>query len=161
MKSFAFASLAALAFADASDFPSDDSRHAYCHVNAEFDGISCDNLWALMDYEIRSWDSDTTSPSGGVYSIYEEQVNQYIWSTRLTRDKNYVDDQLFELTSTSTGCSVTGRSKSESMSYYDYSVNFCNLWNVYNGVGNTFNYSVPQGECPFPADDPVTTCARY
>ena len=47
------------------------------------------------------------------------------------------------------------------MSYYDYSVNFCNLWNVYNGVGNTFNYSVPQGECPFPADDPVTTCARY
>ena len=158
MKSFALASLAALVSADASDFPSDDSRHAYCHVNATFDGLSCDSLYALMDNEIRRWDSSTTSPSGGVYSIYEEGVDSYIWSTRLTRDGNYVDDQLFQLSATASGCYVEGHSKSESFSYYDYSVNFCNLWNVYNGVGN-FSYKI--GACPFPADDPVTTCARY
>ena len=57
------------------------------------------------------------------------------------------------------GCVIVGHSRSESVSYYDYSVNFCNLWNVYNGVGKPFTFDV--GTCGYPADDPVTTCARY
>ena len=72
MKSFAFAAIATLAYGAASDFPADDDQHSYCHLNAMFKGIACDNLWALVDYEIRAWDSDTTSPSGGVYTLYEE-----------------------------------------------------------------------------------------
>ena len=57
------------------------------------------------------------------------------------------------------GCVIVGHSRSESVSYYDYSVNFCNLWNVYNGVGKPFELFV--GTCGYPADDPATTCARY
>ena len=159
MNSFAYATLAAVALGAASDFPKDDSFHADCHVNANINGFSCDNLYALIDNEIRSWDSATTSPAGGVYQMYEEQNDVYIWSKRLTRDEKYTDDQLFEFTDTPNGCAIAGHSRSESMSVYDYSVNFCNLWNVYNGLDIPFTYSV--GDCGYPADDPVTTCARY
>jgi len=157
MKSFAL--LAAVAFADKSKFPKDDAFHADCHLSATFDGVSCDTLYALVDAEIRSWGSSTTSPAQGVYTIKEEANDDYIWSTRLTKNGSYTDDQLFEFTSTSAGCTVAGHSRSESMSYYDYSVNFCNLWNVYNGTGDAFTYSV--GSCGYPADDPATTCATY
>ena len=159
MKAFVCSAFAALALADKSDFPRDDAFHADCHVSAQFDGLSCENLWALIDAEIRRWDSDTTSPSQGVYNIKEESLNDYVWSTRLTKNKAYTDDQLFQLTSNSSGCAVDGHSRSQSVSYYDYSVNFCNLWNVYNGVGDAFTYSV--GKCGYPADDPATTCAKY
>ena len=67
----------------------------------------------------------------------------------------------FEVVQTSEkfGCNIVGHSRSESVSYYDYSVNFCNLWNVYNGLNLKFTYDV--GACGYPADDPATTCARY
>ena len=159
MKTFACAALAALAVADKKKFPRDDAFHADCHVTAQFDGISCDNLYALVDNEIRSWGSAETSPAAGIYNLKEETLNDYIWSQRLTKNKKYTDDQLFEFVASDKGCQITGRSRSQSMSYYDYSVNFCNLWNVYNGTGNKFTYST--GKCGYPADDPVTTCATY
>ena len=159
MRAFACATIAALAAADKSKFPRDDSFHADCHVSAQFDSISCENLWALVDAEIREWGTDTTSPAGGIYNIKEEAVNDYIWSTRQTKNKKYVDDQLFEFAANGSGCAITGHSRSQSMSYYDYSVNFCNLWNAYDQVGQAFTYSV--GKCGYPADDPKTTCAKY
>ena len=159
MRSFALATFAAVASASAADFPKDDAFHADCHVSATFDGVSCDSLYALIDAEVRAWGSSTTSPAGGEYQLKEEQVDQYVWSQRLTRDEKYTDDNIFQLTETNQGCISAGHSRSESMSVYDYSVNFCNLWNVYNAVGSPFTYSV--GSCAYPADDPVTTCARY
>ena len=159
MKSFVCASLAALAMADKSDFPRDDSFHADCHVNAQFDGVACDSLWALVDAEIRAWNSDQTSPAGGVYTLKEEAVNDYIWSTRLTLNKKYTDDQMFEFVQNNSGCSITGHSRSQSMSYLDNDVNFCNLWNVYDQLDESFTYSV--GKCSGDPKDPVTTCARY
>ena len=158
MKSFVCATLAAIAVADKSKFPRDDSFHADCHVSATFDSKTCDEVYTAMDAEIRAWNSSTTSPAGGLYKLKEEADSDYIWSTRLTKNEKYTDDQLFEFTETNTGCTVNGHSRSQSMSYYDYSVNFCNLWNAYNGIGG-FTYSV--GKCGYPADDPVKTCATY
>ena len=159
MRSFALATFAAIASAAASDFPKDDAFHADCHVSATFDSLSCDSLYAIIDAEIRAWGSSTTSPAGGIYNIYEEQVDQYVWSTRLTKNEKYTDDQIFELSETNQGCTSAGHSRSQSVSMYDYSVNFCNLWNVYNAVGSPFSYSV--GKCGYPASDPATTCAIY
>ena len=45
------------------------------------------------------------------------------------------------------------------MSVYDYSVNFCNLWNVWNSTASEFTFTV--GDCAYPAADPTTTCATY
>ena len=159
MRAFICAAIAAIAFAAEDDFPHDDAFHADCHVDTEFEGMSCDTVYALIDNEIRSWGSATTSPAGGVYSMYEEQVDKYVWSTRLTRDGNYTDDQMFELDEENTGCKVKGHSRSESQSVYDYSVNYCNLWNVYNGI--SANPTVEVGDCASKPSDPVTTCARY
>ena len=161
MKTFACAALAAISVADQADFPRDDAFHADCHVNAVFQA-SCDQVYSKMDTNIRSYDTDTTSPSQGVYTLKEESQNDYIWSTRLTKNKQYTDDQLFNFTqSDSNVCTVVGHSRSQSMSVYDYSVNFCNLWNVYNGLGIKFTYSIPKKQCAYPADDPASTCAVY
>ena len=132
MRAFVCAAIAALATASKSKFPRDDAFHADCHVSAQFDNISCDNLYALVDAEIREWGSAETSPAAGIYNIKEEAVNDYIWSTRKTKNMKYTDDQLFEFADSASGCAVTGRSRSQSMSVYDYSVNFCNLWNAYD-----------------------------
>ena len=145
MKTFACAALAAISMADQADFPRDDAFHADCHVNAVFQA-SCDQVYSKMDTNIRSYDADTTSPSQGVYTLKEESQNDYIWSTRLTKNKQYTDDQLFNFTQSDAAvCTVVGHSRSQSMSVYDYSVNFCNLWNVYNGLGIDFTFSVPKG----------------
>ena len=88
-----------------------------------------------------------------------------MWTTRLTRDKQYTDDQIFEFSQIQTpdkyGCQVAGHSRSQSPSYQDYSVNFCNLWNVYNGMGPSLPFTFELGDCGFPAEDPPTTCAKY
>ena len=159
MKSFALAVLATLAAASKSNFPRDDAFHARCHVTAQFDGMTCDQLYTAVDKEIRAWNSDQTSPSGGVYTLKEEAGSDYIWSTRLTLNKKYTDDQLFEFSASNGGCQITGRSRSQSMSYLDNDVNFCNQWNVYNQVGSDFTYTV--GKCSGKPSDPATTCARY
>ena len=159
MKTFITATLAAIAIASKSDFPKDDAFHADCHLSAQFDGVSCDSLYALMDAEIRAWDVSTQSPAQGTYSLKEESNDDYIWSTRLTKNGSYTDDQMFTFASNNQGCMVSGASRSESMSVYDYSVNFCNLWNVYNSIGDKFTFSV--GSCGYPASDPATTCATY
>ena len=40
-----------------------------------------------MSSEIESWNSSETSPSGGIYNLYESSADDYIWSQRLTRDR--------------------------------------------------------------------------
>ena len=96
MKSFAFlAFLAAIAVADESDFPSDDAFHADCHMVAIFPHGACDHVYEAMDTLIRSWNTPETSPAQGVYSIYEQKKDYYIWSTRVTKNGMYTDDQMF------------------------------------------------------------------
>ena len=104
MRAFVGAILAAVAMASAADFPADDSMHADCHLTATFPSMSCDSLYALVDAEIRAWDTPETSPAEGTYEMYQEQVDVYVWSTRLTRDQQYTDDQLFEFNQMSDGC---------------------------------------------------------
>ena len=84
--------LAAIAVADKSDFPADDSMHADCHVTADFNQITCESLFNVMATLIQKWDSPETSPAQGTYSWVEEEANDYIWSTRLTKNGKYTDD---------------------------------------------------------------------
>merc|ERR1711937_1046567 len=90
--------IATLAFAfvaaDKSDFPSSNVGHAHCSLAADFD-MDCDSVYTAINYEMSMWGSSETSPAGGLYKLYEESDDDYIWTTRLTRDQKYVDDQLF------------------------------------------------------------------
>ena len=153
------ASIAALAHGSASDFPKDDSKHDSCKVNAMFKGYSCSELYDDLVDQIEEWDSDRRSPAGGEYDIKEKsKSDKYIWSTRLSRNKRDSDDILIELTSTSKGCTASGHSRSQEAYFVDYTVNFCNIWNIYYGTSDEFTYSVR--DCDSPAQDPVYNCIR-
>ena len=91
MKSFVCATLAAFAVASKKKFPRDDAFHADCHVSAVFTK-TCDEVYTAMDSEIRAWNSATTSPAAGIYSVKEQADKDYIWSTRQTKNKKYTDD---------------------------------------------------------------------
>ena len=163
MKSFIAAAIAALVSADQSDFPSDSWNHAGCHLNATFD-VDCATLYEIMVPMIQSWSPEPLDTPGS-YSIYEDQTDVYIWSQRLTYNGKYTDDQLFDFyPQGTTGCQVVGKSKSESVSMLDNCVNYCNMWNVYNGeqVTDVANVTVDKAtHCSQTPDNAAETCARY
>ena len=154
---FAVAStLAAIVAASAKDFPRFDSFHANCALQVTYQE-SCGSIYTLTDFYVRSWANG--GPSGGLYEVFEQADPVYIWTTRTTPVKKYVDDQIFEYTQTSAGCVVNARSRSQSNSVYDYSTNYCNMWNVFTAIGPFENLN--HSQCAYPAEDPVATCAVY
>ena len=163
MKSFIAATIAALVSADQSDFPADSWNHARCHVTASFD-VDCASLYEVMLPMISSWDPEPLD-TPGYYTVYEDSSDVYIWSQRLTYNQVYIDDQLFDFyPQGTTGCQIVGRSRSEAESIGDNGVNFCNLWNVYNGEQVTDIATVTIDDvfnCSQDPSDPVTNCARY
>ena len=163
MKFAAAASLVAFANAlTCADFPKDSFSHAGCHMTVTFSEFSCAQLESLMSAEIQSWatgDSCAASGYPGFYTLKLETQGSCIWSTRLTANKQYTDDQLFTFAAAGSGCQVVARSRSQSMSYLDNAVNYCNMWNVFTGLG-TFTIN-GVSSCSDEPSDPTSTCARY
>ena len=153
----ALALLVATVAAADHGFPNDNTFHASCHLAATLTGISCADAKAKADTLI-STNVDTDSEYKGTMGIHSEG-DDWIWSTRLTYNKKYTDDQLFEFTTSGSDCAVTMRSKSESMSYLDNGVNYCNMWNVVSRIDGFTTATA--SSCKTEASDPVTTCARY
>ena len=159
------AASALVAFANAltcADFPSDSSLHAGCHMTVTFSQYSCAKLEPLISNEIKSWatgDSCAASGYPGFYTLKLETSGSCIWSTRLTANKQYTDDQLFTFVNAGTGCQVIAKSRSESNSYLDNGVNYCNMWNVFAGIGPFAINKI--SSCSEEPSDAVTTCARY
>ena len=121
MKSSIIALIATVAAAYDHGFPNDDAFHASCHMTATLTGASCADAKAKADQLIKD-NVDTDSEYKGQMSIKDEG-DDWIWSKRLTYNKKYTDDQLFEFTTSGSDCNITARSKSETMSYLDKSVN--------------------------------------
>ena len=149
--------LVASVSADIRDFPSFDSFHANCALQATYGGQQCSDVYSSMKSVLVSWEQG--DPGKGLYAIKEEKDNTYFWTTRTTPVHKYVDDIAFEFTQTQDGCQVKSRSRSQSLSYYDYSTNYCNMWNPIKSAGSFQNLQV--SECKFPAEDPTTTCNIY
>ena len=159
------AASALVAFANAlscADFPSDSFSHSGCHMTVTFNQFNCAELENLMSAEIKSWaNGDSCAASGypGFYNLKLETQGECIWSTRLTANKQYTDDQLFQFAASGTGCKVTAKSRSQSMSYLDSCVNYCNMYNVFNGIGAFTLNEV--SHCSQTPSDVASTCARY
>ena len=97
-------------------------------------------------------------PAGGIYAVHKETLNKSVWVTRTTPTKHYVDDIMFSLSGTAS-CSITAKSRSQTTSYYDYDTNYCNMYNVFRGMGQKF--STPSTtDCKWVPDD-VSTCDKY
>ena len=156
---YAFALLAAVATAADHGFPNDDAFHAKCHLTTTLAGTTCADAKAKADTLI-STNVDTDSEYKGTMSIHSEG-DDWIWSSRLTYNKKYTDDQLFEFVTSGSDCQIVARSKSESMSYLDNGVNYCNMWNVVSRIDGFSQSTVTTSDCHTTPSDPVTTCARY
>ena len=154
-KSIVIAALVAAAAADS--FPSFDALHANCAMKAFYPNEACPTTYTNMRNVIISWKNG--DPGKGLYDIKEEKEGSYIWVTRTTPVKRYVDDIIFEFSNNWSGCNVSSRSRSQSLSYYDYSTNYCNMWNPLKYTGAFTGLTV--SDCKFPAEDPTTTCNIY
>ena len=119
-----FFALVAAAAASKSQFPSFDTFHANCQMTHTI-AQDCGNVYPILDSALKNGFKD---PAGGDYALKEDGLNDYVWVTRTTPVKHYVDDIIFELSSVSGGCAVNMRSRSETLSVYDYSTNYCNRW---------------------------------
>merc|ERR1711865_156106 len=142
-------------------FPRDDAFHSKCHLTATLMEGSCADAKAKAA-ELISSNVDTDSEYKGQMSIHSEG-DDFIWSSRLTYNKKYTDDELFEFETVmgSEHCLVTARSKSESLSYLDSGVNYCNMWNIVSRISGFTKQTLGTSDCATVPSDPVTTCARY
>ena len=160
MKTFILATVAAVSVAYNHGFPNDSAFHAGCHVDAVLTGTQCTDAVAKATQLITD-NVDTDSQYKGQMSMHDSGAD-WIYSKRKTYNGKYTDDQLFEFSTDGANCNVAARSYSESMSYLDNNVNFCNLWNVLSRTTGFSSYSASHcSQNDHGPSDPVTTCARY
>ena len=155
MKFFALSALVASAQAG---FPSFDSFHAHCQIDYTVDA-SCADTYALFDSSLNGF-QDPASPQG-TYSLKSKSPSSEIWNTRVTANGKYTDDVRFNFNGSGDSCAIKAQSQSKSLSYYDYSVNFCNMFNVMRSTYPDLQISqVSSSKCGYPASD-IATCDRY
>jgi len=141
----------------ADAFPAFDSFHANCAMQTTV-SAKCSDVKAAFDKTVAS---PTWDPAGGLYAVKQQTANS-LWVTRTTPTKHYVDDIEFLLTDQGSVCNISAKSRSETMSYYDYDTNFCNMYNVFKSSGVA--YTTPTtSECKWvpTAADLEATCNKY
>ncbi len=158
IKTITFAVLAFIGAAEIPKFPAFDSFHANCALDVTFKGQSCHDVYTKLSEVITKYEGGDVG--AGVYAFVDKVDDTYIWTTRTTPVHKYVDDIGFEFATSGSDCQVKAKSRSETLSYYDYSTNYCNMWNVFNGSESAFNIDKVH-DCQYPASDPTTTCAKY
>ena len=116
-------------------FPKFDAFHAHCAMTYTFKETECLDAFNNMKLAIELW---TPEPkAGGLYKIWDATEEENIWATRTTPTHHYVDDIQFVYTAPDAadfqkkGCTVSAKSRSQTLSYYDYNTNYCNMWNVF------------------------------
>ena len=143
--------VALIATASAGSFPSFDSFHAHCQFETVSDK-SCAETYSTLQGVLTSFGAPgNQDPARGFYNKVSEVTNKTLWYTRLTSGKKYTDDMEFLFADTANGCTITAKSQSQSLSYYDYYTNYCNMYNPLRVSG--LNFSEPKtSQCKYPAD---------
>ena len=154
-----FSALAALVgFTQAASFPSFDSFHAHCQIDYTTSD-SCATAFSSFHDTLDGF-QDPASPQG-TYTSKQETSPSEIWTQRKTANGKYTDNVRFNFADSGNGCAITSQSQSISLSYYDYSVNYCNMFNVLRTVYSDLEIKdVSNSKCGYPATD-VSTCDRY
>ena len=136
-----FSALALIAGASADKFPGFDSFHASCQFETVSDK-SCADTYTTLQGVLNDFAKNDTDPAHGFYSKKQVEADEQLWYTRLTSGKKYTDDMEYLFKDTSAGCKITGNSRSESLSVYDYYTNYCNIYNPLRESG--LNFSEPK-----------------
>ena len=102
---------------------------------------------------IESVVSKNDDPSKGTYKLKETGVTDgsstYVWGTRLGAGGKYTDDVFWGPGEDKDGsCLVHSKSRSQSLSFYDFETNFCNMYNAYRAPSFQYDYQ-PLAEVDF------------
>ena len=73
-----------------------------------------------------------------------------------------VDDNvfIFRQKTDGSGCKVTGKSVSQSVSFYDFETNYCNIWNPLTFAEGYFEIIESGTDCKWQPEDPAKHCVR-
>ena len=142
-------------------FPAFDSLHPHCQVNTTIP-MNCNQTRSHILHAVANV-TDIVSPPGKYE--FKQVENSTIWVTRMNGNGYLTDDILFadfNVTGSENECHIIAQSRSESMGYYDHSVNFCNIYNVFR-MGNLTTGTLFDYKCKFPVteDNYNTTCSQY
>jgi hypothetical protein len=118
---------------DPKGFPECNFLHAHCQMHTKFTNWKCEDVYVHIDQLIKGWHPEPSSK--GLYEIKSDEFQDYLWITRTTPVMKYVDDILFKFEDVEGACMVESKSRSRSLSVYDYDTNYCNMWNVFRYVG--------------------------
>ena len=72
------------------DFPSFDIFHANCAMKASYKNQPCASVYANIQKVLKEYENGDEGK--GVYKVEDKQDGDYIWTTRTTPVKKYVDD---------------------------------------------------------------------
>ena len=138
--------------------------HAHCAMVYEFKESSCLEVYNIMKQKTEDWQPEPNA--GGIYSLWDAVEIENLWVTRTTPTHHYVDDIRWdyfgdEKNFQAKGCRVEGKSRSRTLSYYDYNTNYCNMWNVFNQIPEAKNLTAQTDQCKWVPKDPATTCMKY
>ena len=149
-------------------FPAFDLFHAHCAMKVEFKEASCLKAFDIMKDDGYNWHPEPKA--GGSYRMYSAIEEETLWVQRVTPTKHYVDDIQFNYMPPNpenfrvAGCVVEAKSRSQTLSYYDYNTNFCNMYNVLQSVGEQSALdALTTSDCkwvPKP-EEIAATCAKY
>ena len=152
---FAVATL--VATVGAKSFPGFSALHAHCELTTQFEA-PCDQVYTALDTTMKGWPNQQ-GPAKGFYAPVEE-TGSVAWYTRRGAGGKYTDDVEFVTSASNGGCSVVSKSQSQSLSYYDYDTNYCNMYNPIRKSG--LKFSAPKtSNCKFIPDDADTQCDKY
>ena len=119
-------------------FPNLDMYHSHCTLSVSFDNVSCLDAYNKMKDTMLLWQPSPVN--GDTYSMWSATEIESIWMTRSPKGSKSKDDVQFDYLPVNPndfrvlGCTVQGKSRSQSLSLYDHHANFCNMWNVLNEV---------------------------
>ncbi|CDW71084.1 UNKNOWN [Stylonychia lemnae] len=151
------ASLVGQAFSAKTDFPEFDIFHANCAMEVTYPSQTCQQAFTAVEKTIREFNPEPDA--NGIYALKESADTDYIWTTRTTPVKKYIDDIIFEFKQQGANCIVSSKSRSQTFSIYDYETNYCNIYNVHRYIGGFTNLKTSQ--CRYEPSDPVERCKIY
>merc|ERR1712046_258838 len=124
--------------------------HAKCELKSATCDMSCDDfIKGVQDFVANN--RDPASPPG-TYTL-KEQGSDYVWSQRKTANGKYIDDVIWQTKGAANGnansCTINAKSRSETPSYLDNSVNYCNSYNALRTVCKSVT-DISVGTCSSP-----------
>ena len=144
------------ALAAAEDFPSFDIFHSHCAVTVTFPNKLCANVFSELSDILQKFNAGA-DPAHGQYLFKERQPISYIWASHSSK-YGWDSDVIFEPTQLGNDCQIRGRSRTKSTFHSAGTENYCDQWNVYQGMGSYNNMQI--ASCSAIPSDPQSTCTR-